>query len=263
MLRDPGGMSLQWKNFKKQLRSASYPKLTKMEKTSKYIVIRAKDGKVVPQPPLKSTQISNADLFRSAEFGLYRLREIKNSYVRSNISYDEKYPETLTKSQIIFLTTLFVSVDNFLHKSPLLQPNQHRITKAIRKDIKELKDKFIDYKAKLDGIGLPKSLNHASIKLIQFVIELTDSFYFIDSLMLDVRKLPNRPIDCTLRLLVDDIIIEYQGSKKTEKYPTFPYVKRALVMKRIDNRIPQLSARQYGNFKQWRDRGTYWWYIQP
>lgn len=234
-----------------------------MEKINKYIVIRAKDGKVVPQPPLESAQVSNADLFRSAEFGLYRLREIKNSYVRSNISYDEKYPETLPKSQIIYLTTLFASVDNFLYKCPLLQPTRHRITKAVRKDIQVLKDNFLDYKAKLDGIGLPKSLKHASIKLIDFVIELTDSFYFIDSLILDIRKLPNRPIDCNLRLLVDDIIIEYQGSKKTVKYPTFPYVKRALSMKRIDNRIPQLSARQYGNFKQWRDRGTYWWYIQP
>ncbi len=234
-----------------------------MKEDLKYNVIKVKDGKVVAQLPAKGNSLTNADLFRSAEYGLYRLREIKNIYVLSNISYNNKFPESLTKKQIAYLTDLFNSTDNYLYNNPLLNPVRHRITKAMRKEIRELKKIFVQYYSQLNSMQLPQDLNQASQNLINFILELVESFCFFDSMILDIRKLPNRPLDSKIRILVDNIIVEYQTNNKTSKYPTFTHVKKSLDLICNKNCVPELCERQYRNFRIWRDRGTYWWYIQP
>jgi hypothetical protein len=72
-----------------------------------------------------------------------------------------------------------------------------------------------------------------------------------------------------IRFLVHQIIEDYQKENGTTIPPNYPYVMDKLNSEdNIDSSeepLPkiQLSARQYGNFKVWRERGTYWWYIQP
>jgi hypothetical protein len=89
-------------------------------------------GVKLPPPPTKLTTHTNADLFRVADYGLYALQQKKDEYVYSNIEYNEKYPETLNRQQIDYLTVLFQSVHNYLITNPLLDASIHRITKALR-----------------------------------------------------------------------------------------------------------------------------------
>jgi len=64
-----------------------------------------------------------------------------------------------------------------------------------------------------------------------------------------------------LRVLVHEIIFNYQEEKQTDKFPTYPYVVKKL--KEKNQGELKLSVRQYGNYKVWLKRGTYYWYIQP
>lgn len=234
-----------------------------MNKNQKFVVRKVEMGKVVLPHKTKEAPITNADLFRSSEYGLYRLREKKNDYVNSNIRYNDKHPETLTIEQIAYLTEIFESVEKFIYSNPLLNPARHRITKTFRDQMAALKNLFDSYSALLDTVDLPNDLKCACKDLISFIHKFTESFNFYDSLIMDIRKIPNRPADCNLRTLVDEIILEFQKKNGVTKYPTFPYVKCALGLHRTDGGLIQLSPRQYGNFKLWRDRGTYWWYVQP
>jgi hypothetical protein len=79
----------------------------------------------------------------------------------------------------------------------------------------------------------------------------------------DIRKIPNRPADGNLRVSVHEIIFDYQNAKGTEEFPKFPYVLNALKEKHKNQPKFKLSAKQYGHYKKWLKRGTYYWYIQP
>lgn len=209
-----------------------------------------------PSPP-KLTTYTNADLFRAADYGLYALKQKKDEYVYSNIEYNEKNPETLSRQQISYLTALFQSVHDYIVTNPLLDASAHRITKALRQKTTDLGKSFRSYYEELEKLELPLNLNEACKKLIVFVLEVVESFHFIDELITDIKKIPNRPVDGNLRILVHEIILNYQEEKQTDKFPTYPYVKE-----KIRGRF-KLSARQFGNYKVWLKRGTFYWYVQP
>jgi hypothetical protein len=220
----------------------------------------AMGAKLPPSLP-KLTTHTNADLFRVADYGLYALKQKKDEYVYSNIEYNEKYPETLSRQQISYLTVLFQSVNDYMDTNPLLDASAHRITKALRQKTTDLGKSYKFHYKELEKLGLPSSLNEACKKLIVFVLELVESFHFIDELITDIRKIPNRPADGNLRVLVHEIIFNYQKEKQTDKFPTYPYVVKKLKEK-IQDKF-KLSVRQYGNYKVWLKRGTLYWYIQP
>jgi hypothetical protein len=216
--------------------------------------------KLPPSPP-KLTTYTNADLFRVADFGLYALKQKKDEYVYSNIEYNNEYPETLNGQQIKYLTALYQSVHAYVDTNPLLDPLAHRITKTLRQKTVSLGAICKAHKKELDNLAMPASLDEACKKLIAFISEVVESFHFIDEFITDIRKIPNRPADGNLRVSVHEIILNYQEERKTNRFPTYPYVIKKLKEK------PQgkykLSVRQYGNYKLWLKRGTYYWYIQP
>ena len=125
--------------------------------------------KLPPSPP-KFTTHTNADLFRVADYGLYALKQKKNEYVYSNIEYNEKYPETLNRQQMDYLTALFDSVHDYLNTNPLLDASIHRITKALRQKTAELGQSYKFHYKELNNLGLPSSLNETCEKLIFFVL---------------------------------------------------------------------------------------------
>ena len=218
--------------------------------------------KLPPSPP-KLTTHTNADLFRVADYGLYALKQKKDEYVYSNIEYNDEYPETLNRQQINFLTALFQSVHDYLDTNPLLDASTHRITKALRQKTTNFGKSYKSYCKELEKLGLPSSLKETCEKFIVFVLELVESFHFIDGMITDIRKIPNRPADGAIRMSVHEIIFNYQNEKGTEEFPKFPYVLNALKEKHKDQPKFTLSARQYGNYRKWLKRGTYYWYIQP
>jgi hypothetical protein len=218
--------------------------------------------KLPPSPP-KLTTHTNADLFRVADYGLYALKQNKDEYVYSNIEYNEKYPETLNRQQIDYLTALFQSVHDYIDTNPLLDASAHRITKALRQKTTDLGQSYKFHCKELDNLGLPSSLKEACEKLIVFVLELVESFNFIDGMITDIRKIPNRPADINLRVSIHEIILKYQNEKETQEFPKFPYLLNALKEKHKDHPKFTFSARQYGHYKKWLERGTYYWYIQP
>jgi hypothetical protein len=220
-------------------------------------------GVKLPPPPPKLTTHTNADLFRVADYGLYALKQKKDEYVCSNIEYNEKYPETLNRQQIDYLTVLFQSVHNYLITNPLLDASIHRITKALRQKTTDLGKSYKFHYKELKTLGLPSGLHEACKKLIVFVLELVESFHFIDELITDIRKIPNRPADIKLRVSIHEIVLNYQNEKETQEFPKFPYLLNALKEKHKDQPKFILSARQYGYYKKWLERGTYYWYIQP
>jgi hypothetical protein len=234
-----------------------------------YVVHKVVAGKRVLASPPKAISNTNADMIRRSKHGLYALQHRKNKYVNKCIQYNNQFPRSLSKKQIALLNDLFQSVDVFLHKNPLIDPSKHRITKALRNQVSNLDVTYGSYQKNLRKSHLPVLLEGACKDLIEFVIEFAASFHFIDSLISDIRKIPNRTPDCALRVLVDKIIVDFQREKNTKKYPKYPYVLRMLESARghssHEKLLPklQLSERQYGNFKNWRDRGTFWWYIQP
>jgi len=231
-----------------------------MSESPKYKITKVVDGKRVDPPQPKEVHLTNADFFRVAKFGLYELIQKKNDYVNANIQYNDKYPETLTKNQIDFLTDLFQGVDSYLNKHPLLNMSKHRFTKTLRLNVKKLVETYQIYEGSLKTIMLPPDLAKPSKDLINFVLEFSETFHFIDNLITD--KIRNRPADFKQRIAVDEIIKEFQARNKTTKYPNYPYVMNSLNSITGSPKL-KLSARQYGNFKIWRDRGTYWWFIQP
>ena len=220
-------------------------------------------GVKLPPPQPKLTTHSNADLFRVADYGLYALKQMKDEYVYSSIEYNEKYPETLSRQQIDYLTVLFQSVHDYLITNPLLDASIHRITKALRQKTTDLGKSYKFHYKELETLGLPSGLNDACKKLIVFVLELVESFHFIDELITDIRKIPNRPADGNLRVLVHEIILDYQKEKATDQPPRYPYVIKKLKEKHQGKSKLKLSVRQYGNYKAWLKRGTFYWYIQP
>lgn len=222
----------------------------------------AMGAKLPPSPPKLITH-TNADLFRVADYGLYALKQKKDEYVYSNIEYNEKYPETLSRQQISYLTVLFQSVHDYMDTNPLLDASAHRITKALRQKTTDLGKSYKFHYKELEKLGLPSSLNEACKKLMVFVLELVESFHFIDELITDIRKIPNRPADGAIRMSVHEIIFNYQNERGTEEFPKFLHVLNALKEKHKDQLKFTLSVRQYGNYKKWLKRGTYYWYIQP
>jgi hypothetical protein len=218
--------------------------------------------KLPPSPP-KLISHTNADLFRVADYGLYALKQKKNEYIYSNIEYNEKYPETLNRQQINYLTALFQGVHDYVDTNPLMDASAHRFTKALRKETIDLGKRYNSFNKKLEKLGLPSSLYETCKKLIIFVLELVESFHFIDGLITDIRKIPNRPADGELRILVHEIILNYQKEKATDQPPRYPYVIKRLKGHPKGKSNLKLSVRQYGNYKVWLKRGTYYWYIQP
>jgi len=216
--------------------------------------------KLPPSPP-KSTTYTNADLFRVAEFGLYALKKKKDEYVYKNIEYNDQHPETLNRQQINYLNALFQCVHDYVDTNPLLDPLAHRITKTLRQKTVVLRESCEGYRKELGNVTLPSSLNQACKKLLSFVVELVETFHFIDELITDIRKIPNRPADGELRMLVHEIILGYQKEKATDQLPRYPYVIKKIKEKHKGKF--RLSVRQYGNYKVWLKRGTYYWYIQP
>ncbi len=234
-----------------------------MKSGNLYKSTKVVSGKRIQPPTPKPTSFSNADFLRVANYGLYALKDEKNSYVNSNIQYDNKYPGTLTKGQIRYLTRLFRGVDNYLSQNTLLNPKNHRITRNIRHKTIRLAEWSKICQNHLARQGLPTKLIVACERLLTFISEYEQSFYLFDNFIEDINKIPNRPVDIQLRILVDRIITDYQQRNNTGKYPTHPFVMVALNKNRSGLPKIQLSARQYGNFKLWRTRGTYWWYVQP
>lgn len=222
----------------------------------------AMGAKLPPSPP-KLTTHTNADLFRVADYGLYALKQKKDGYVYSNIEYNEKYPETLNRKQINYLTDLFQEVHEYVDQNPLLDASAHRITKSLRQKTASLGKRYKSHHLELNNLDLPSALKDVSKKLIEFVLELVETFHFTDKLIEDIRKIPNRPADGAIRMSVHEIIFNYQNEKGTEEFPKFPYVLNALKEKHKYQPKFTLSARQYGNYKKWLKRGTYYWYIQP
>jgi len=235
----------------------------------KYQVQRVATGKRVSLPPPKNVELSNADFIRIWPYGLFELNKRKNDFVMQSRFYNNNYPNTLSKKQIDFLTLLFNGVDQFLCKNPLMDPAKHRVTKALRQDVESIKLNYEGFKKKLGRSRLPKFLQIECRSFIDFVLEFVETFYFHDGLILDIRKIPNRSVNTEIRFLVHQIIEDYQKENGTTKPPNYPYVMGKLntedTIDSSEEPLPkiQLSARQYGNFKKWRERGTYWWYIQP
>jgi hypothetical protein len=238
-------------------------------KNKLYEVQMVLEGKRIPIQPPQPIFLTNADFIRGSKQGLYALHQIKNEYVDKCIYYNHRFPESLSKEQIKLLTSIFKSVDTFLNRNPLIDPTVHKITKALRKEVSNLGATYRNFNGTLNKIHLPAFLDKACKVFIGFTIEFVETFNFIDGLIDDIRKIPNRTPDCELRILLDKVIVNYQKQKNTTEYPKYPYVLDALnsiegyVFE--DDLLPEikLSARHYGNFKKWRDRGTYWWYIQP
>lgn len=216
-------------------------------------------GVKLPPPPPELITYTNADLFRVAIYGLYAFRTEKDEYVYSNIEYNDQFPETLNRQQIKFLTSLYQEAHDYLDTNPLTDPSKHRITKELRQKTIRLGQIYKSHYEELNNLDLPESLNKACTKLILFAIELVESFHIIDGMITDIRKIPNRPADFSLRVLVYEIILHYQEEKQSIKIPNHPYVLKALK----ERSRSKLSARQYGNYKNWLKRGTYFWYIQP
>ncbi len=234
-----------------------------MKQNNKYKSTRVISGKRVQPPTPKPTLLTNADFLRGGLYGLYALRQEQNNYINSNIQYNNQCPNTLTSNQIKYLTDLFKGIDCYLNQNSLLNPSNHKFTKKIREATIDFDNLFKVYKSQLPTQKLPRNLKKACAVLFDFVKEYVNSFFFTDGLIADIRKIPNRPADFTLRQLVDNIIRDYQIKQNTSELPKYPYVIKALNKNRAQLTKIQLSARQYGNFKIWRDRGTYWWYIQP
>ncbi len=233
-----------------------------MNKNSKYKITKVVSGKKISSPPPKTASLTNADFFRASDYGIYALRLKKYEFVNSNIAYNNQHPETLSIEQITYLTKLYEVVNTYLNNNPLLTSTAHRITKDIRQKTKQLGATYEIYKVDLLSLELPSDLLSACIKLIEFVLELVKTFTFIDKLIPDIKKIPNRPSDIDLRKLVLEIIIDYQKTKNTNKFPTHPYVLKQLNSTRNNQSKFQLSARQYGNYKLWIKRDTYHCYIQ-
>jgi hypothetical protein len=217
-------------------------------------------GVKLPPPPPEIVSFTNADLFRLADYGLYAFHEKKNEYVYSSIEYNDQFPETLNRAQINYLTALFEGVDDYIKTNPLLNKSTHRITKAVRQKTIKLGKHYKSHYERLNNLDLPESLKKSCTKLILFVLELVETFHFFDGMITDIRKIPNRPSDGNLRVLVHEIILDYQHKNKTKKFPTHSYI-----LNTLSKNQPQLklSARQYFNYKLWLRRGTYYWYIQP
>jgi len=234
-----------------------------VKQNNKYKSTRVISGKRVQPPTLKPTLLTNADFLRGGLYGLYALRQEQNNYINSNIQYNNQCPNTLTSNQIKYLTDLFKGIVCYLNHNSLLNPSNHKFTKKIREATTDFDNLFKAYKSQLPTQKLPHNLKKACAALFDFVKEYVNSFFFTDGLIADIRKIPNRPADFTLRQLVDNIIRDYQIKQNTSELPKYPYVIKALNKNRAQLTKIQLSARQYGNFKIWRDRGTYWWYIQP
>ena len=220
-------------------------------------------GVKLPPPPPELITFTNADLFRVADHGLYALKLKKDDYVYSNVEYNDQRPETLNRQQIDYLTTLFQDVHDYLDRNPLLDTSAHRITKSLRQKTVRLGQSYKSYYEELNNLELPESLKKTCTKLIFFVLELVETFHFIDGMITDIRKIPNRPADIKLRVSIHEIILNYQNEKGAEEFPKFPYVLNALKEKHKNQPKFTLSARQYGHYKNWLKRGTYYWYIQP
>jgi hypothetical protein len=234
-----------------------------MNQKNKYKSTKVASGKRVQPPAPKPISLTNADFLRTAQYGLYGLSNEKNFYVNSIILYNNQHPYTLNSKQIKYLTGLFRGVDKYLSQNTLIDPSNHRITKIIRRKTINLARWSKAYQSQLALQALPNNLWAACTRLLDFISEYVESFYFIDNLIEDIKKISNRPADFALRVMVDDIIHNYQLQRNTNKYPTYPYVIKALNNHRTGLSKIQLSARQYFNFKLWRARGSYWWYIQP
>jgi hypothetical protein len=232
-----------------------------MVKLNELPVTKVLMGVKLPPSPLKLTTHTNADLFRVADYGLYELLQKRDKFVHSSISYNDKYPETLNRKQIDYLTNLFEEVHEYIDDNPLLDTSVHRITKSLRQKTTNLGKSYTSHHLKLNNLDLPVALKETCKELIEFVLELVETFNFIDGLISDIRKIPNRPADGELRVLVHEIILNYQEEKQTDKFPTYPYVVKKLKEK-IQDKF-KLSVRQYGNYKLWLKRGTFYWYIQP
>jgi len=236
---------------------------------NKYQVQKVVSGKKVSLPQPKNVEVSNADFIRKRPYGLFDLRNRKKYFVMLNTIYNNNYPNTLSKKQIDLLTTLFNEVDIFLRKNPLMDPANHRITRDLRQDVKRIKLNYEGLKKKLGRSRLPKVLQSECKSFIDFVLEFVETFHFYDDLILDIRKIPNRSVDVEIRFLVHQIIEDYQKEYGTTKLPNYPYVMDKLNSEdNIDageEPLPKikLSARQYGNYKVWLNRGTYFYYIQP
>jgi hypothetical protein len=220
-------------------------------------------GVKLPPPPPELITFTNADLFRVANHGLYALNLKKDDYVYSNIEYNDQYPETLNSKQISYLTTLFQGVHDYLDRNPLLDRTAHRITKSLRQKTVRMGQNYKSYYDELNTLDLPESLKKTCTKLIFFVLELVETFHFIDGMITDIRKIPNRPADGNLRVSVHEIIFNFQSEKNTGEFPKFPYLLSALKEKHGNDPKFTLSARQYGHYKTWLKRGTFYWYIQP
>ena len=200
-----------------------------MNQNNKYKSTKVASGKRVQPPAPKPISLTNADFLRTAQYGLYGLSNEKNFYVNSIILYNNQHPYTLNSKQIKYLTGLFRGVDKYLSQNTLIDPSNHRITKIIRRKTINLARWSKAYQSQLALQALPNNLW----------------------------------ADFALRVMVDDIIHNHQLQRNTNKYPSYPYVIKALNNHRTGLRKIQLSARQYFNFKLWRARGSYWWYIQP
>jgi hypothetical protein len=220
-------------------------------------------GKRLSPPPPKKISLTNADFFRAADYGLYELLQKRDKFVHSSISYNDKYPETLNRKQIDYLTNLFEEVHEYIDDNPLLDTSVHRITKSLRQKTTNLGKSYISHHLKLNSLDLPVALKETCKELIEFVLDLVETFSFIDGLITDIRKIPNRPADGELRVLVHEIILNYQKEKATDQLPWYPYVIKRLKEHPKSKSNLKLSVRQYGNYKVWLKRGTYYWYIQP
>ena len=234
-----------------------------MNPSNKYKSHKVISGKRVQPPTPKNQPLTNADLLRTAQYGLYGLRDEKIFFINLIVLYNNKHPNTLASKQIKYLTGLFQYVDHYLSQNSLMDPSNHRITKIIRREIINLAKWSQTYQSQLSPQNLPLNLRAACTRLLNFISEYVESFNFINNFIEDIRKIPNRPADCELRVMVDDIIHDYQAQKNTNKNPAYPYVIKELNRHRTGLPKIQLSARQYFNMKLWRARGTYWWYIQP
>jgi len=233
-----------------------------MSEPPKYKITKVVDGKRIEPPLPKESVITNADFFRVAEHGLFALVQKKNNYVNACIQYNDKHPETLSKNQIIFLTNLYQDVNHHLNNHPLLDKSKHRFTKTLRSEVTELSKTYQTYDDCLKKLKLPRDLAKSSKEFIDFVLDFSKSFHFIDNLIADINKIPNRHVDFKVRIAVDEIIREYQAKNKTSKYPKYPHVMNSLNSIKGSPRL-SLSERQYRKLRDWRDNGTYWWRIQP
>lgn len=232
-----------------------------MSESPKYKITKVVDGKRVEPLPPKEVKLTNADFFRVAEYGLYALVQMKNDYVITCIKYNGKYPETLSNAQIVFLTEIFQGVDQHLQEHPLLDKSKHRFTRTLRSAVTELSQKYKNYDGCLKNVMLPSDLEKSSKELIDFIIEFSETFHFIDNLISDINKIPNRHVDFKVRIAVDEIIKEYQARNKTTEYPKYPHILNSLSSITNSPKL-KLSARQYGKLKDLRDAGRYWLRIQ-